>query len=118
MTEKPQNITINRGSTTTGPVIALWQILPPLGRSGSPGPGGDRYRLVKTATFPELPSTPDIFVSPEESIGDMPLLPSGCGVDDNLTIDGHTEVDVRSRKCSHLTALSALRRRIMILDGF
>ena len=40
MTEKPQNITIYRGSTTTGPVSALWRILPPLGRSDSPGPGG------------------------------------------------------------------------------
>ena len=116
--EKHQNITINRGSTTTGPVSALWRILPPPGRSGSPGPGGGRYRPVKTAALSELPSTLDTFVSPEESIGDMPLLPSVCSVDDNLTIDGHSEVDARSRGCSHLLALSAQRRRIMILDEF
>ena len=40
MTEKPQNIKINRGSTSTGPVSAIWRILPPPGRIGSPGPGG------------------------------------------------------------------------------
>ena len=107
MREKPKNITINRGSTTTGPVSALWRILPPPGLSGSPGPGGGRYRPVKTATLSELPSTPDTFVCTEESIGDMPLSPSGCGVDDNLTANGHNKVDARSRWCSYLLALSA-----------
>ena len=118
MTEKPQNITINRGSTTTVPVSALWRILPPLGRSGSPSPGVGRYCPVKTATLSEFPSTPDTFVRLEESIGGMPMSPSGCGVDDNLTIDDHNEVDARSRRCSHIPGLSLRRRRIMILDKF
>ena len=118
MTEKPQNITINWGSTTTGPDSALWPILPPLGRSGIPGPGGGRYRPVKTAKLSELPSAPDTFVRPEESIGDMHLLPSGCGMDDNLTVDGHNEVDARSCGCYHLLVLSARRRPKTILDEF
>ena len=118
MTEKPKNLTINRGSTTTGPISALWRILPPPGRSGSPGLGGGRYRPVKTATLSKLPSTPDTYVRPEKLIGDMPLAPSGCSVYDNLTIDGHNKVDARSYGCSHLPALSAQRRRIMILREF
>ena len=73
---------------------------------------------MKTATLSELPSTPDNSVRPEESIGDMPLSPSGCGVGDNLTINGHNEVDARSRGCSHLLALSSRHLRIMILDEF
>ena len=81
MAEKPQNITINRGSTSAGPVIALWQTLPPLGWSGSPVLGGGRYHPENTAVLSELPSTTNTFVSPEESIGDMPLSPIGCGVD-------------------------------------
>ena len=88
MTEKPENITNSRGFTNPGPVSALWRILPPPERNGTPGPGGGRYRPVKTAALSELPSTTDIFVRTEELIWDMPLLPSGCGVDDNLTIDG------------------------------
>ena len=73
---------------------------------------------MKTATLLELPFTPNSFVRPEESIGDMPLLPSGGGVDNNLNIDGHNEVDARSCGCSHLLALSARRRRIVILNEF
>ena len=116
MTEKPQNITINKGYTTTGPISTFWWIFPPPGRSGIPGLGGGRYRPVKTAALLELPSTPDTFFSPEELIRDMPLSPSGCGVENNLTIDEQNGVDVRSRRCSHLLALSARRRRIMILE--
>ena len=49
----------------------------------------------------------------------MPLLPSGCGVDEKLTIGGQNEVDARYRKCSHLlTAQLARRRCILILDEF
>ena len=80
--------------------------------------GGGRYIPGKTAKILELPSTPDNFVRPEESIEDMPLSPRGCGVDDNLNIDGHNEVDVRSHGCSYLLALSARRFHIMILDEF
>ena len=46
----------------------------------------------------------------------MPLLPSGCDVDVNLIIDVYNEVDSRSCGCSHLLALSARFRHIMILD--
>ena len=114
--EKPQNITINRGSTTTGPISALWRILPPHGRRGSPGLGGGRYCPVKRAALSELRSTPDNFVPLEESIGDMPIFPSSCGMDDNLTINGHNEVGTRYRGCYHIMALSARRRCIMILE--
>ena len=93
-----------------------WQILPPLGRSGSPGPGGGRYRPVKMAALSELQSTLDNFINPEESIGDMTLPPSGYGVYDKLTVDGHNEVDARSRGCSHLLALSA-RCYCIIIPG-
>ena len=48
----------------------------------------------------------------------MPLSPSGCSMDNNLAVDGHNEVDAIYRKGSHLLALSALRRRIMILENF
>ena len=95
-----------------------WQILSPPGRSGSPGLGGGCYCPLKTAALSELPSTTDTFVCPEESIGDMPLSPSGCSVDKNLTVDGHNEVDARSRGCYHLLALSARRHHIMILGDF
>ena len=71
---------------------------------------------MKTAALSEFPSTPDTFVRLEECIGDMPLLSSGCGVDDNLTIDGHNEIDAISRGCYHLLVLSARHRRIIILD--
>ena len=99
--------------------MQLWQILPPQGRSGSPGPGGGaRYRPVKTAALSEFPITPDTFVRPEELIGDMPQWPSGCGMDDNLTIGGHNKVDARSRGYSRLLVLSARCRHIMILDYF
>ena len=37
----------------------------------------------------------------------MPLLPSGCGMDNNLAIDVHNEVSARSHGCSHPMALSA-----------
>ena len=89
------------------------QILPPPGRSGSPGPGGGRYRPVKTAALSESPSTSDTGVRAEEAIEDTPLSPSGCGVDDDLTADGHNKVDARSRGRSRLLALSARRRRII-----
>ena len=62
----------------------------------------------------ELPSTPDTFVRTEESIGDMPLSPSGCGMVDNLAVNSHNEVDARSCGCYHLLALSA--RRCCIID--
>ena len=39
-------------------------------------------------------------------------------MNNNLTTDGHNEVDARSRRCSYLLALSARHRRIMILDDF
>ena len=95
-----------------------WQILPPPGQSGIPSPGGGHYRPVKTAALSELPSTPDTFVRPEESIGDMPLSPSGCSVYDNLTVDGHNEVNASSHGCSQVLALSVQPRRIRILDNF
>ena len=117
MTEKTQNITISRRSTTTRPIGALWRILPPPGQSGSPIPGGVCYHPVKTSTLPELTFTPDTFFYPEESIGNMPLSPSGCGMDNNLTINGLNEVNARSCGCFHLLALSARRRRMMILDN-
>ena len=98
--------------------VQHWPILPPPGRSGSPGPGGGRYCPVKTAALSELPSTPDTSVRREESNGDMPLLPIGYGMNDNLTVDGHNEVDARSCRCSHLLELSARRRRKMILEKF
>ena len=43
----------------------------------------------------------------------MPMLPSGCGVDNNLTVDGHNEVDTISRGCSRLLALLAQRHHII-----
>ena len=73
---------------------------------------------MKTAAFWELTSTIDTCVSAEELIGDMPLSSSCCGVDNNLTADGHNKVDTRSRGCSHLLALSAWRRRIIYSDQF
>ena len=48
-----------------------------------------------------------------ESIRDMHLSPSDCGVDNNLTVDGHNYVDSISRGCSHLLALSAQRHHII-----
>ena len=51
--------------------------------------GGGRYRPVKTVALSILPSTPDTSFRLEELIGDMPLSQSFCGVDKNLTIDGH-----------------------------
>ena len=95
-----------------------WRILPPPGQSGSPSPGGGWYRPVKTAALSELPFTPDTLFLPKQSIGDMLLSPSGFGVDDNLTVDGHNEVDARSRGCSHILALSARHRCIIILEEF
>ena len=41
------------------------------------------------------------------------MLPNGCGVDNKLTVDGHKEVDARSRGSSHLLVLSAWRRCII-----
>ena len=89
------------------------RILPPPGRSGSPVLGGGRYRPVITASISALLSTPDTCVLVEGAIGDMPLSPSGCGVDDSLTADGHNEVDARSRRRSCLLALSARRHHII-----
>ena len=89
------------------------QILPPPGRSSSPGPGGGHYRPVKTAALSELPSTPNNFFRLEESIGDMPLSQIGCSVDNKLTVDGHHKMGTRARGCSHLLALLARRRRII-----
>ena len=43
----------------------------------------------------------------------MPLSPSGCGVDGNLAVDSHNEVDARSCGCSHLLVLSAQRCHII-----
>ena len=68
---------------------------------------------MKTAALSELTSTPNTFVCPEKSIGDMPLLPSGYVVDDNMTVNSHNEVDAKSRGFSHLLALSARLRHII-----
>ena len=103
--EKPQNTTINRGSTTTGPVSATLADLATSGRSGTPGPGIGRYRPMKTGAISEFPSTPDTFFCLEESIGDMPLSTIGCGMDYNLIADGHKDVDNRSHWCSHILVL-------------
>ena len=91
------------------------RILPPPGRTKSPGPQGGRYCPVKTAKILLLPSTTDTCVRPEESIGDMPLSPRGYSVDDNLDVDGHNEVGTKSRGCYHLLALSA--RSCHIIDS-
>ena len=87
------------------------RILPPPRQSGSPGPGGGQYHPVKTDALSKLPATPDTYIRLKELIRDMPLSPSGCGVDNNLTVDGHNKVDARSCGCS----LLAWRRNIMIL---
>ena len=68
---------------------------------------------MKTAALSSFPSTPNTCVHPEELIRGMPLLPSVCGMDNNLAVDGHNEVDARSRGCSHLLALSSWRCRII-----
>ena len=73
---------------------------------------------MKTAALSELTSTTNNIVRPEELIGDMPLSPSSYGMNNNLTVDGHNEVDTISRGCYHLLALSAHFRRSMILDDF
>ena len=49
----------------------------------------------------------------EELISDMPLLPIGCSVDGNLTVDGHNEVEARYRMCSFLLEISTRHRRII-----
>ena len=48
----------------------------------------------------------------------MPQLPSGCGVDNNLVVDGHNEVDAISFRCSHLLVLSVQRCYIIDLGQF
>ena len=117
-TEKPQNLTTNRGSTTTWHVSAICRIFPPPGQSGSPGLVEGCYRPVNTAALLKFPFTPDTFACLEESIKDMPLLTSSWGVDSNLTVDGHNEVYARSRGWSHLLRISARHHNIMILDKF
>ena len=92
------------------------RILPPPGRSGSPGPGGSRYLPAKTAAITELPYTPDTLISAEESIRDMPMLPICYGVNENLNADGHNDVDARYHGNSRLLALSA-RRHCIIYPG-
>ena len=118
MTNKPQNITINRGSTTTEPISATPADLATSGGEGSPGPGGGRCCPVKTAALLELPSTPNNCVSAEELIRDMHISPIGYGVDNNLASNGHNEVDSRSCGCYCLMALSARHRRIIYPGQF
>ena len=83
------------------------RILSPPGRSSISGSGGGRYCPRKMAALSEFPSTPDTCIRLEESIRDMPLSTSGCGIDNNLTDDGHNAVGAISHKCSHLLAISA-----------
>ena len=92
------------------------RILPPPGRSGSPGPGGGRYRLVKTAALLASPSTNNACILAEEVIRDMTVLPRGCGVESNLAANGHNKVDAISCGRSRLLGLSA-RRRCVIDPG-
>ena len=80
--------------------------------------GEGHYRPINTAALSEFPSTPNNVIRQEELIGGMPLLQSVYGVDDNLTVNGHNEVDARSCGCSHLLELSARSRHIMILEYF
>ena len=113
--DKPQNITINRGSTNTGPVIKTLADLAAsgAGRSGSHGLGRGWYGPLKTAALLESPSTTDTCVHEEEAIRNIPMSPIGFGVYVDLTPDGHNEVDARSCGRSRLLVLSARRRRII-----
>ena len=99
--------------------VKIRRVLPRPGCSGSPDlTRGGRYRPMKTAALSEFPSTPYTCVHPEESIGCMPLLPRGFSVDDNLTTDGHNEVDARSCGCSRLMALLVWHRRTIYPGQF
>ena len=48
----------------------------------------------------------------------MPLSPSSSDVDDNLTVNGHNEVDAISCGYSHLLAISTQHRCKMVLGDF
>ena len=73
---------------------------------------------MNMAAFSELLSTPNNFVRLEESIRGMPLLPSGCGVNNNITGDGYNEVGAISPRCYYHMVLSASRHYIMIMEIF
>ena len=87
--------------------MQLRRILPPLGQSSSPGPGGGRHRPVKTAAISALHYNTDNCVLAEEAIRYMPLPPIRLCVDKILTADVCNKVDSISRRCSCLLALSA-----------
>ena len=110
MREKTQNIKPTGGPQPLDLSLKRRQILSPLGWNGSLGLGVGRYLPVNTAVLSEFPSTPDTCICPEESIRDMPLSPSNCGVNKNLTTDDHNEVVSRSRRVSRPSSVISAAR--------